>query len=169
MSRRVRNISKPMEEIVLYLNTEVNCTKREIAGKNVEFSFNISPLVLNEYCVMKLVSIAHDTSGSSHNTLHGNNVIQFRLSNNIQYNPELYRSNDNSLPIMFAMNWVDNEPAFWDSSLGGVHLNPQTINNITFIVSDSLTNTYGGVNNGLKFLIGLVIIPYDRQYSAIEN
>ena len=43
------------------------------------------------------------------------------------------------------------------------------INNIKFIVSDSLTNTFGGVHKELKFLVGLVIIPYDRQYSAIEN
>lgn len=168
MSKRIKNISKPMESVVLYLNTEVNCEKKVINGKNVEFRFNnISPIVLNEYCVMKLVSIAHDAT--NHGTTHSDNVIQFRLSNNIQYNPDLYRSNDNGLPILFAMNWVDNEPAFWNSELGGIHLNPQTINNITLICSDSLTNTYNGVDSSLMFLIGVVFIPYDRQYSAIEN
>lgn len=167
MSKRVKNISKPMENVVLYLNTEVNCTKKVVNSKNVEFSFNISPIVLNEYSVMKLISIAHDAS--NHGTNHGNNIIQFRLSNNIQYNPDLYRSNDNGLPILFAMNWVDNEPAFWDSQLGGIYLNPQTINNITFVCSDSLSNTYNGIDTTLQFLIGIAFQPYDRQYSAVEN
>lgn len=167
MSKRIKNISKPIENVVLYLNTEVNCTKRVINSKNVEFSFNLSPIVLNEYCVMKLISIAHDST--NHGTNHGDNIIQFRLGNTIQYNPDLYRSNDNTLPILFAMNWVDNEPAYWDGQLAGVHINPQTINNITLICSDSLTNSYGGIDASLQFMIGIVFIPYDRQYSEVEN
>jgi len=167
MSKRIKNISKAIENVVLYLNTEVNCTKRVINSKNVEFSFNLSPIVLNEYCVMKLISIAHDSN--SHGTNHGDNIIQFRLGNTIQYNPDLYRSNDNSAPILFAMNWVDNEPAYWDGQLGGIHINPQTINNITLICSDSMTNSFAGIDASLQFMIGIVFIPYDRQYSEVEN
>lgn len=163
----MKNISKPIENVVLYLNTEVNCTKKVFNSKNVEFSFNISPIVLNEYCVMKLISIAHDSI--NHGNSHSDNIIQFRLNNNVQYNTELYRSNDNGLPILFAMNWVDNEPAFWNSDLGGIHLIPQTINNITLVCSDSLSSTINGVDTSLMFLIGIVFQPYERQYSAIEN
>ena len=167
MSKRVKNISKPIENIVLYLNTEVNCTKKVINSKNVEFQFNnMSPIVLNEYCVMKLVSISHYAPNHAN---HGDNILQFRLGNNVNYNPDLYRSNDNGLPILWASTWTTNEPSFWYSELGGIHLPPQTINNITLVVSDSMTNTYAGVDTSLQFIIGVVFIPYDREYSAIEN
>ncbi|HEY9702616.1 MAG TPA: hypothetical protein V6C58_09230, partial [Allocoleopsis sp.] len=118
MSKRVKNISKPIENIVLYLNTEVNCTKKVINSKNVEFQFNnMSPIVLNEYCVMKLVSISHYAPNHAN---HGDNILQFRLGNNVNYNPDLYRSNDNGLPILWASTWTTNEPSFWYSELGGI-------------------------------------------------
>jgi hypothetical protein len=169
MNRRIKNISKPLENITLYLNSAVStCIKRTNAAgnKNIEMTFPISPLTLSEYSVLKIMSIAH--ASTNHGSHHGNNVLQFRLSNNISYNPELYRSNDNSPPILFAMNYTDNEPAFW-SNIDGLYLQPQTINNITLILSDNLTNAYGGIDKDLNFIIGLVFQVYDRKYSDVEN
>ena len=169
MNRRIKNVSKPIENITLYLNSAVStCIKKtNTAGtKNVEMTFNISPITINEYSVLKIMSIAHATA--NHASHHGNSVLSFRLSNSIQYNPDLYRSNDNSPPILFAMNYTDNEPAYW-SNIEGIYITPQTINSITLILSDDLTNAYGGIDTGLNFIIGLVFQLYDRQYSAIEN
>jgi hypothetical protein len=169
MNRRIKNISKPLENITLYLNSAVStCIKRTNGAgtKNIEMTFPISPLTLSEYSVLKIMSIAH--ASTNHASHHGNNVLQFRLSNNISYNPELYRSNDNSPPILFAMNYTDNEPAFW-SNIDGLYLQPQTINNITLILSDDLTNAYAGIDDDLNFIIGLVFQVYDRKYSDVEN
>lgn len=160
--------TKPIENTVLYLNTEVNCSKRTNSGNTIvyEYSFNISPIVLNEYSVMKLISIAH--SSSNHGTDHASKIIQFRVGG-ILYNPELYRSNDNGLPLIFSSSWTDNEPTYWNSNLGGLYLVPQTINRIVFVVSDDLTDANAGIDADLKWVLGLCIIPYDRSFSATEN
>jgi hypothetical protein len=173
MSRRIKNISKPLENVVLYLNSGLpatNTTIRKITNsagtKNTEITFFISPITISEYSVLKVMSIAH--ASSSHASQHGNSVLQFRLGNSIQYNPDLYRSNDNSAPILFAMSYTDNEPAYW-SNIEGIYLPPQTINSITLILSDDLANPAGGIDKDLNFIIGLVFQEYDRKYSDVEN
>lgn len=159
--------TKPIENIVLYLNTEVNCNKRTNGSTiTYEYSWNISPIVLSEYSVMKLMSIAH--TSPNHGQDHGSKIIQFRVGG-LQYNPELYRSSDNGLPIIFASSWADNEPPYWNSSLGGLYLIPQTINRIVFQVSDTLTDPSAGADIDLQWVIGLCIIPYDRSFSTTEN
>ena len=158
-------VSKPLENIVLYLNTETNCTKNTVSSKNYEFTWNISPIVLNEYSVCKVISIAHDATATID---HSDNIITFRLKDVI-YNPELYRSTDNSAyPIIHAMPW-DTESQYYDPSLGGLYLTPQTINRISIVPSDSTTNANGGVSSSVQFIIGIVFQPYDRKYSDVEN
>jgi len=158
---------KPLENIVLYLNSETNCTKTSDTTRNYEFSWNnIMPISLQEYSICKIVSIAHDAN--VHSTDHGDNIITFRLKDVI-YNTELYRSTDNSgYPILHAMPF-DTETPYNDLSLGGLYLTPQTINRISIVVSDSMTNANNGISANVKFLIGLVFIPYDRVLSAVEN
>ena len=84
-------------------------------------------------------------------------------------NPELYRSTDNSgYPIIHAMPW-DTESQYYDPSLGGLFLVPQTINRISIVVSDSVSNANNCINSSITFVIGLVFQPYDRKYSLTEN
>lgn len=157
-------ISKPLEPITLYLNTEINCTKiyNSDNTKILEYQFNNLNLNLSEYCVMKLISIAHDAGA------HGDSIICFRVKG-LSINNELYRSNDNSpYPIIFANAWKANEPAYFDQQLGGIFLNNQLINNFSFVLSDTLNDINSGVPLGLQFLIGISFIPYDRKYSDIE-
>jgi len=163
---KTKVISKPIENITLYLNSAVNTERRTNGSKTTEMTFNISPIILNEYSVIKIISIAH--TSANHSANHGNSVLSFRLGNSVSYNPELYRSNDNSPPVLFAMNYTDNEPAFW-SNIEGIHISPQTINSITLILSDDLSSYNNGISNDLNFMIGLVFEVYDRQYSATEN
>lgn len=158
-------ISKPLENVVLYLNTETNCVKTTNGSKNSEFTWNISPIVLNEYSICKVISIAHDATVA---TEHSDNILTFRLKD-IVYNPELYRSTDNSAyPILHAMPF-DTESQYYDPSLGGVSLIPQTINRISIVASDSTTIPQGGVSANIQFIIGVVFQQYDRRYSDIEN
>jgi hypothetical protein len=120
---------------------------------------------MNEFSICKVISIAHDASAT---TDHADNIITIRLKD-IMINPELYRSTDNSgYPILHAMPW-DTESQYYDPSLGGLFLVPQTINRISVIISDSVTNAHNGVSDSIKFVIGLVFQPYDRKYSLTEN
>ena len=158
-------LSKPLENIVLYLNTETNCIKNTISGKNYEYTWAISPIVLNEYSICKVISIAHDANAD---TDHSDNILTFRLKD-IVYNPELYRSTDNSAyPILHAMPWMT-ESQYYDPSLGGVSLIPQTINRISIVPSDSTTNAQGGISENIKLIIGVVFQQYDRTFSNVEN
>ena len=156
-------VSKPIENIVLYLNTETNCVKTAVDGKNTEFTWQISPIVLSEYSIIKLCSLAHTNTVN-----HGDNIMTFRLKD-IIYNPELYRSTDNcGYPIIWSMPFIT-ESAFFDCNLGGLYLTPQTINRISIIVSDDVVNANAGLNSDIKLVIGLCIQEYDRRYSDVEN
>jgi hypothetical protein len=164
-----------MENVMMYLNTEKGCVKRlknilnndgEIIGTaHFEYTWDISPIVLNEYSILKLASIAH--TASNHGNDHSEKVIQFRIKD-VMYNPELYRGSDYGPPILFAQVF-GSETSYWDGSMAGLYLQPQTINRITMIVSDNINDPYAGVDIDLKFMIGLVISPYDRSFSATEN
>lgn len=158
-------VSKPIENTILYLNTETNCIKNTSGGRNYEYTWAISPIILNEYSICKVFSIAHDASVVGD---HADNIITFRLKD-VMINPELYRSTDNSAyPIIHAMPW-DTESQYYDPSLGGLFLVPQTINRISIVVSDSVSNANNGINSSITFVIGLVFQPYDRKYSLTEN
>ena len=158
-------ISKPIENTILYLNTETNCIKNTSGSRNYEYTWAISPIILNEYSICKVFSIAHDASLVAD---HADNIITFRLKD-IMINPELYRSTDNSgYPIIHAMPW-DTESQYYDPSLGGLFLVPQTINRISIVVSDSVSDANNGINSSITFVIGLVFQPYDRKYSLTEN
>jgi hypothetical protein len=165
MNRRIKNV-KPLEPYTIYLNTEQNCIKNTVGAMTKSFTWNVSPIVLNEYSVLRLASIAHDAS--SHGN-HDDNILSFRIKGVI-YNPELYRNSDNSpYPIIFSSSWHNNEFQYWNSSIGGIRMPPQTINNITLIASESLADAEGGVNSALSFMIGITIEPYDVRYSDYEN
>jgi hypothetical protein len=158
-------VSKPLENVILYLNTETNCIKSSGNSKNYEFTWCISPIILNEFSICKVISIAHDAAAT---TDHGDNIITIRLKD-IMYNPELYRSTDNSgYPIIHSMPW-DTESQYYDPSLGGLYLVPQTINRLSVVISDSVTNAQNGVPDTIKFVIGLVFQQYDRKFSLTEN
>jgi hypothetical protein len=160
--------SRALENVVVALNTEQNCIKREnTAGtKNVEYTWTNLGIDLFEYSVMKLVSIAHDCT--THATDHGDNIIQFRLKN-VYYNPSLYKTSEkSSYPLIFASSY-DSENQYNFSDLGGIYLVPQYINTISFVVSDSMTDCEAGLSKNMQFIIMLVIQPYDKKYSALEN
>jgi len=166
-------ISKPIENTILYLNTSTNCIKVNDVTKNYEYTWAISPIILNEYSICKVFSIAHDASQTAggapdESVKHGENIITLRLKD-VMINPELYRSTDNSgYPILHAMPF-DSESQYYDPSLGGLFLTPQTINRITIIPSDDASKPYNGVNKDITFIIGLVFQQYDRKYSLTEN
>lgn len=165
---RIMKVSKPLENVVLYLNTETNCVKTQNSAgtKNVEYTWTISPLVLNEYSILKVFSVAHDAT--THNTDHADNIITFRLKDVI-YNPELYRSTDSSgYPIIFSMPF-DTESQYFNADLGGLYLIPQTLNRISIVASDSTTVGNNGVSTNIQFVLGICIQQYDRKYSEVEN
>jgi hypothetical protein len=160
--------SRALENIVVALNTEIGCvrTNNTADSKTINFTWNNLNIHLGEHAVMKLVSIAHDAG--THATEHGDSILQFRLGGGVRYNPALFVSSDKGAPLIFASSF-DAENQYNFSDIGGIYLEPQTINNITLSASDSLSDIAAGINKGLQFLIMLVIQPYDKKYSAIEN
>ena len=108
-------------------------------------------------------------TSTSHSAKHGGKILTFRLKD-VLYNPELFRTNDNSpYPVVFAGSYTDNEPAYYNYQSCGIGLLPQTINTISMILTDDISNAYSGIDADLKFFIGLSIEPYDRTYSDYEN
>lgn len=160
---------KPLENYVVYLNTEQNCVKRYNSGntKTIEYTWDISPIVLSEYAVVKLISIAHDVASGG--TGHGDNPLVFHIKD-LQFNPELYRSSEDCpYPIIFGCAWRNNETSYWNGENGGVFVIPQTIRRISMIVSDDLLNSYAGISKDLQFIIGLSVQQYERRWSDVEN
>ena len=153
---------KPQIQKILYLNTEVNCSK-VVSGdttKNIEFSWNLPYLKIDDLAHLKVVNFAHQGTEST------NNIITLRIKD-IQYNSRNYYSSDNNFaPIIFNGDFISNP--YWSPELG-ITLLPQMINNITLIASDDITNTYGGIDTAVKFIIGITIDEFDVKYSQIGN
>jgi len=153
---------KPQIEKIIYLNTEVNCTKTlsSDSSKNIEFSFNIPSMKIDDLAHFKIVNFSHQGTEST------NNIITLRIKD-IQYNSRNYYSSDNnSMPIIYNSSF--NVNPYWTSD-SGITLLPQMINNITLVASDNLSNVYGGIDVAVKFILGITINEFDVSYSQIGN
>lgn len=156
---------KILENKVLYLNTEANCTKVSNGTNNVEFIWNIAPISIDEFARFKVFSLAHNAVAD---TNHDDKVLTFRLKN-VLYNPSTYYATDNSsYPIVFSMPFTT-ESQYWNADLGGINIIPQTLNTVSIVVSDDLTNPYNGINPNIQFMIGCVIEQYDAKLSEVGN
>lgn len=156
---------KPMENYILWLSTEQNCTKRNSSdgAKTLEYSWDISPIILNEYASLKLFSIHHQTG------THGDNIHTVHLKD-ILYNPELYRTSENTgYPILSSSKWKQNETNYYSMEDSRIYIVPQTIRKINLVISNSITDPAAGCNSDMTFMIGICIEPYDRKLSDYEN
>lgn len=175
---------KVLDDKILYLNTEANCTKTTQTDANgifnVEFSWNIPSITIDEFAKLKVFSMTHEVKtniidptlsqlSSNHVFGHGDNVLTFRLKD-VLYNPSTYYSSDNTAyPLIWSGSFFENEPMVWNADLSGITIIPQTINKISLVVSDLLSNPYAGIYNTLGFLIGISIQQYDLKLSEINN
>lgn len=157
---------KPLESYTIWLNSEQNCTRRNNSGdtKTMEFIWDISPIILNEYATIKMIAFVH--AAGTHSDL----PIVVHMKN-ILYNPELYRSSVNSPhPILGLAKWKQNEEScYYNFQDNKIYIQPQTIRQINLILSDTIADSFAGINKDLTIMIGLVIEPYDRMISDNEN
>lgn len=147
----------PKSTYTLYLNSEVNCNKYAVGSKNLQFNWDISPIIINENAKLKVFLLQYQGVGSN------NNVITFKLRD-VLYNNSVYYSSDGSYPTIFAglMNQTTQTNVYFTGG-GTLDLIPQAINTITIITTDSLTDITSGIDNTLKFVIGITIEDFDVE------
>ena len=151
---------KIIDDKILYLNTEVNCTKVAAGSKNVEFIWK--PITIDEFAKLKVFTCQQGAG------TRGSSVLSFRLKN-VLFNQSTYYSIENSqFPLIFAGSF-NTDTTFWDTTLSGISIIPQTLNTISIVVSDVLTNQSAGIDNTISFLIGIHIQQYDLKLSQINN
>ena len=153
---------KIIDDKILYLNTEVNCTKVAAGSKNVEFIWKIPSITIDEFAKLKVFTCQQGAG------TRGSSVLSFRLKN-VLFNQSTYYSIENSqFPLIFAGSF-NTDTTFWDTTLSGISIIPQTLNTISIVVSDVLTNQSAGIDNTISFLIGIHIQQYDLKLSQINN
>lgn len=153
---------KELNDKIIYLNTETNCTKVASGSKNVEFIWNIPSITIDEFAKLKVFCCQQGVG------TRGNAPLSFRLKN-VLFNLSTYYSSENSqFPLIFAGSF-NTDTAFFDNDLAGITIIPQTINTISIVVSDVLTSQNAGIANTMGFLIGISIQQYDLKLSEINN
>jgi hypothetical protein len=157
---------KVLDDKVIYLNSEVNCTKiTNGATKNIEFIWNIPSITIDEFAKLRVFNFQHKANSVAD---HDDRVLSFRLKN-VLYNQSTYFNSDNtSYPLLFAGTFL-NESSYWNADLSGITIIPQTINTISIVVSDSMTDANNGIPVGFSFIIGMNIQQYDLKLSEINN
>ena len=158
---------KVLDDKILYLNSEVNCTKiTNGATNNVEFIWNIPSITIDEFAKLRVFNFQHKANSD---TDHADRVLTFRLKN-VLYNQSTYFNSDNtSYPLLFAGTFTTSETTYWNADLSGITIIPQTINTISIIASDILSSANNGIPVGISFMMGINIQQYDLKLSEINN
>lgn len=169
---------KVLDNKIIYLNTQANCTKitqtDERGTFNTELSWNIPSITIDEFAKLRVFTVIHEMNvptpeSALHIQYHGDNVLSFRLKD-ILYNPSTYYSSDNTAyPLIWAGTFNPNEPIYWNTDFSAITIIPQTINKITLVCSDLLSNPFIGIQEPFNFLIGISIEQYDLKLSEINN
>lgn len=152
---------KVRNETILYLNSEWNCQKSSIGSKNTTFTWDLNNIMLNDFGKLSVFSVI--TTGIT-----ANNPYIFRIIPNIQIETSDIFVSDYNNPIiyMYQQNTAINQPT--NTNFSGITLKPQALNNITISVDDDITNKTG-INNTIKFIIGIKIEEIDLEYTRMDN
>ena len=139
----------------LFLNSEVGCTKTAIGSKNISFLWDISPILITELAKLKVFLIQYQGAGSK------DSIVSFKIRD-VLYNAGNYYSSDGSYPNIFAgqLNQTAQTNVYYTGG-NSLELIPQAINTITILATDSLTNINSGVDDTLKFMIGITIDDFE--------
>ena len=137
----------------------MGCTKNAIGCKNVSFTWDINPILITELAKLRVFLIQYQGTGS--NTK--DNIVSFKIQD-VLYNAGQYYSSDGSYPNIFAgqLNQTAQTNVYY-TGMGSLELIPQAINTITILITDSLTNINSGVDDTLKFMIGITIDDYGME------
>ena len=141
----------------LYLNSEMGCNKNAIGTKNISFTWDINPILITELAKLRVFLIQYQGAGSK------DNIVSFKIRD-VLYNAGQYYSSDGSYPNIFAgqLNQTAQTNVYY-TGMGSLELIPQAINTITILITDSLTNINSGVDDTLKFMIGITIDDYGME------
>lgn len=151
-------IYKPNLKKVLYLNS-TNASITQAGSKNVLYSWNIPEININELGELQIASIS--SIGAVANA-----IYTFRLYNLATNNNNSYAS-DGGMPILFSLTLNNTNSMFRDDF--GVYLMPQSINNITISVSDTITTKDAGIDDTVSFVICIVIVDNQIEVNDISN
>jgi hypothetical protein len=141
---------------MIILNSNYATKIALVNGKNTEFRFNIRNIQIDDYAELKLEGIyATGTLGTS--------IYTFK-STNLLYNNRSYFNSDNSGYPTIATSYFGTNNMYY-KNIGGLMLMPQNIDNITLIITDSLSDINAGITNDINFSI----ILYLDIYTKIEK
>lgn len=153
---------KPLADTIIYLNTNYNCTITSSGGKNIDFSWILPDIVINDLgylSVLTINPINHSTTAQ----------YTFRLKNVDVDSKDIFCS-DYGPPILNVSTFGTTVSS---GLLGvteyGLTLPSQTLRNITINVSDSISNMNSGIGNTVQFIIGLKIKEFDPKITRIDN
>lgn len=156
---------KVLDDKIIYLNTEANCTKVSNGTNNVEFIWNIPSITIDEFAKLRVFTFQHKANSTAD---HDDRILSFRLKNVLCNQSTYYHSDNTGYPLLFAGSFIA-ESSYWNADLSGLSIIPQTINTISIVVSDSMTSANNGIPVGFSFIIGMNIQQYDLKLSEINN
>lgn len=132
----------------IILNSNYATKTALVSGKNTLFRFDIRSLQIDKYAMLRVEScLATGTTGSS--------IYTFRTTN-LLYNNRCYFSSDNiGYPIILSTYFGTNQ--MYQRNLGGLILQPQNINYIEMVVSDSLSDVNAGITSDINFILTLYV------------
>jgi hypothetical protein len=130
------------------------------SGKNTIFRFDLRNLQIDDYSILKLASVY--ATGSV-----GSLIYTFK-SMNLQYNNRCYFSTDNNgYPTIATASFVSTN--YYQDNISGIILQPQNIDNITLIVSDSLSDISNGIDSDIDFVLTLSLEIYEPTETDVNK
>ena len=117
--------------------------------------WDISPILITELAKLRVFLIQYQGAGSK------DNIVSFKIRD-VLYNAGNYYSSDGSYPTIFAgqLNQTAQTNVYYTGG-NSLELIPQAINTITILATDSLTKINSGVDDTLKFMIGITIDDFE--------
>lgn len=136
-----------MTKKTIYLNTGINCNKitNGAGTKNLIYSFDIPATEIKNNSKLRVVSVIHSSGGT--------NIIAIFKIKDIQFNNNYYWGNDGYYPTILTFD--TNKPSYYNGS--ELLLGKQSINIISIVATDSLSDVNSGIDTSFNFCITLEI------------
>jgi hypothetical protein len=130
----------------IILNSAFSVKTSLPSTNNSLFRFNLRNLQIDDYSILKQSSVY--ASGSV-----GSNIYTFKTTN-LLYNNRSYHNTDNSgFPTIATVSFVSTN--YYQDNTSGLILQPQNIDFIEILATDSLSNISNGIASDIDFILTL--------------
>ena len=135
----------------IYLNTSLNCNKttNSAGTKNLIYSFDIPAISISNNSKLSVISLLHNHTAGGGSKI--NAIIKIK---DIQFNSSYYYGNDGS-PYPTILTFDTEKPSIYNG--GKLILTKQSINLISLVASDTLSDINAGITTSVDFSMILQI------------